>query len=140
MIRGVVGPDGLPRIKLPVGERDWPALIDTGFNGDLELPFALGPAVQARYEGSVDSVVADGRRVLEDSYRVLFPFDGQVMAAVATFAQVDEILVGTRLLRNHRLEIRFVERDVLIEREVDRSLETEKDEDSSADGETHASR
>jgi predicted aspartyl protease len=92
-------------------------MIDTGFNGDLELPFALGPAVQAQYEGSVYSVVADGRRIFEDSYRVRFPFDGQVVSAVATFAHVDEILVGTRLLRTHRLEISFVGRTVLLERE-----------------------
>ena len=117
MIRGRVGPDGMPRVTLHVGGRDWPALIDTGFNGDLELPYELGPVVQAQYEGSVYSVVADGRRIFEDSYRVQFPFDGEIVPAEATFARVDEILVGTRLLRHHRLEVRFVGRTVVVERE-----------------------
>ena len=63
-------------------------------------------------------MVADGRRILEDSYRVQFPFDGQLVAAVATFASVDEIVVGTRLLRDHRLEIRFVAGIVVLERET----------------------
>ena len=111
-----MGPDGLPRVFLTVGEREWPAQIDTGFNGDLELPQAAARAVEARYDGAVVSVLADGRRVFEDSYRVDFPFDEEVVAATATFAPVGEILVGTRLLRRHRLEIDFDARTVLIRR------------------------
>lgn len=116
MIRGTVGPDGLPRITVQVDGKDWPALIDTGFNGDLELPHALGSAVGAQYQGTVYSVVADGRRIFEDSYRVLFPFDGDLLPAAATFAEVQELLIGTRLLRKHVLTINFAERTVVIER------------------------
>lgn len=38
------------------------------------------------------------------------------MAAEATFVATDEILIGTRLLRNHRLEINFATGEVLLER------------------------
>jgi clan AA aspartic protease len=117
VIEGVVGPDRQPRVTLEIAGRNWPALIDTGFNGDLELPQELAAAVQARYAGNVYSMLADGRTISEDSYRVEFPFDGEIVTAEATFAPVSEILIGTRLLRNHRLEIRFAHQSLMIERE-----------------------
>jgi predicted aspartyl protease len=116
VIEGEVGPDRLPRVTLSVGGREWPAAIDTGFNGDLELPQVLAREVGAQYDGTVYSVLADGRQIFEESYRVQFPFDGEGLAASATFAAVDEILTGTRLLRRHRLEIDFEARTVLIRR------------------------
>ncbi len=45
-----------------------------------------------------------------------FPFDGQTLEAEATFAPGAEILVGTHLLRQYRLEINFVSQTVLLER------------------------
>jgi predicted aspartyl protease len=99
-----------------VGGRAWPAAIDTGFNGDLELAQVLARVVGAQYEGAVVSVVADGREIFEDIYRVDFPFDGEVVAASATFAAVGEILIGTRLLQRHSLEIDFQARSVVIRR------------------------
>ena len=36
MIVGTVSADGVPTITLSVAGQDWPAVIDTGFNGDLE--------------------------------------------------------------------------------------------------------
>jgi predicted aspartyl protease len=118
LITGEVSLDGQPMVVLAVDGRDWPALIDTGFNGDLELPYALGPTVHARRIETVTSTLADGRQVIEDNYRVQFPFDGHTLSAEATFAHVSEILIGTRLLRRHRLEIRFSRGAVLLERET----------------------
>ena len=40
MIEGIVDDKGLPVIDLPVDGMDWKATIDTGFNGDLELPLS----------------------------------------------------------------------------------------------------
>lgn len=37
---GTVTDDGVPIIMLPVAGQMWPGIIDTGFNGDLELPRA----------------------------------------------------------------------------------------------------
>jgi hypothetical protein len=45
-----------------------------------------------------------------------FPFDGGTLRVNATFAQVSEILIGTRLLRDYRLEIDFPARTVQLER------------------------
>ena len=45
MITGIVTEDGVPLIHISVGDRLWPAVIDTGFNGWLELPDSCRDAV-----------------------------------------------------------------------------------------------
>jgi len=42
MIKGIVSFDGVPMLKLTVADNELDAIIDTGFNGDLELPHMLG--------------------------------------------------------------------------------------------------
>lgn len=37
MLVGIVTAAGEPMVQLPVGGQDWPAVVDTGFNGDLDL-------------------------------------------------------------------------------------------------------
>jgi predicted aspartyl protease len=101
---------------LDVAGRRWPGIIDTGFNGDVELPEQLRTAVHARYIGQITSVLGSGQRVEDDLYLVDFPFDGQIHVVEATFAPGAEILVGTHLLRDYRLTIDFPRRTVQIER------------------------
>ena len=43
MITGSVTADGVPVVPITVADKEWRATIDTGFNGDLELPEALRP-------------------------------------------------------------------------------------------------
>ena len=73
---------------------DWSAIIDTGFNGDLELSDALRGRVDARYTGQVSSALADGQTIAEDAYLVDFPFDGELLQATATFVEGAQILIG----------------------------------------------
>ena len=40
-MQGTVAADGTPMITLTIAGQDWPALIDTGFNSDLDLPERL---------------------------------------------------------------------------------------------------
>lgn len=96
--------------------REWPAIIDTGFNGDLELPDELRLLVNARYLGQQTSLIAGGQVLVEDTYLVDFPFDARNVAADATFAPGTDILIGTHLLRDYRLAIDFVLRTVELER------------------------
>ena len=107
--------EGVPVITLIVAGQAWPATIDTGFNGDLELPETLRSFVNARLVGQVHSLLAGGQSIVEDAFLVDFPFDGQTMRVQATFAAVAEILIGTHLLRHYRLEIDFVQQTVLLE-------------------------
>ena len=96
--------------------RDWSATIDTGFNGDLELPDALREPLNAQYVGRATAALAGGQSVEEDLYLVDFPFDGRIVQAEATFVSGSRILIGTRLLREYSLQINFVSRTVQLER------------------------
>ena len=73
MIAGSVGAEGVPVILIAIGNQQWRAVIDTGFNGELELP-------------------------------------------EATFTTATEILIGTGMLRQHRLQVHFPNRSVALER------------------------
>ena len=116
MILGVLYVQGLPTIILPIAGRDCPATIDTGFNGDLELPDALRDPLNARFIGRATAALAGGQSIDEDLYLVDFPFDGRIVQAEATFVSGNRILIGTRLLREYSLQINFVSGTVQLER------------------------
>ncbi len=112
MIRGTVSSIGVPTVTLPIVGQNWAATIDTGFNGDLELPEDIRDSLNARYVGRMTSALAGGQVIDEDAYLVSFPFDGQIIQAETTFVSGTQILIGTRLLREYRLEINFVSKTV----------------------------
>jgi len=57
---GHVDAEGVPVLLLPVAGHDWKTVIDTGFNGDLELPEGLRTSVNARLLGHSLSQLASG--------------------------------------------------------------------------------
>lgn len=87
-------------------------MIDTGFNGDLELPEALCPFVSVRFIGRTRFLLAAGQTAVEDTFLVNFPFDEETVLAEATFTSATEILMGTGMLRRYQLEIHFPNRTV----------------------------
>ena len=116
MIEGSVTDDGVPQIELMISGSTWTAVVDTGFNGDLELPMQLQESVHAEHLGSIVSSLAGGQSITEENYDVQIPFDGQTVHAQATFVDADEVLIGTRLLRDYRLFIDFPAGTVILER------------------------
>ncbi len=58
-----------------------------------------------QFVGRVVSLLAVNQRIEVDVFRVDFPFDDRMVRAQATFVSGDEILIGTRLLRDYRLRI-----------------------------------
>lgn len=116
MIHGQVTAEGDPVIEISLGNKQWTAVIDSSFNGDLELPESLRSDVQAIFYYQGKSFLASGQSVLEDLYLVRFPFDGKILEAIASFSSGQEILIGTHLMRRHRLEINFPARTVLLQR------------------------
>jgi predicted aspartyl protease len=118
LITGTVNPDGVPTVLLTVAAQTWPATVDTGFNGDLELPDSLRPFVNARFKGHALSVLASGQNILEEVFVVDFPFDGETAEADASFVFGGEILLGTHLLRAYHLDINFPARTGLLEKVV----------------------
>jgi predicted aspartyl protease len=116
LIAGIGTEDGVPAVEMEVGGRRWRAIIDTGFNGELELPQELQPHTNAQFVGRVASLLAANQRIEEDVFLVNFPFDGRTVRVQATFVDGDEILIGTAMLRDHHLRTDFPGRIVAIER------------------------
>ena len=117
MIRGVVSEERVPRVELVIaGQRVW-AVVDTGFNGDLELPDSLQDKLDCIFLARRRSLLAAGMVVEEDVYRVLLEFDGRQVEAEVTFAPGQEALIGTGLLADYRLEVDFVRRTVELRKE-----------------------
>ena len=85
MLHGVVHAGGVPTIVLPVAGKDWLATIDTGFNGDLELPEELRDALHARYVGRATAILAGDQSVTEDVFVVDFPFDRRLINSTGDF-------------------------------------------------------
>ena len=116
MIEGEVTEDYIPHIVLTIGSREWIAVVDTGFNGDLELPRSLKDVIDAESIGDSRSELAGGQWVVEEWFETMIEFDGRSEAAVVTFVESDEVLIGARLLREHHLEINFPAGTVRLER------------------------
>ena len=116
MIEGIVTEDGVPAINVEIGSQGWQAIIDTGFNGELELPERLRSLVNAQFVGRATSLLAANQRIEEDVFLVDFPFDGRTDRVQATFVDGEEILIGTGMLGDYRLLIDFPARTVAIEK------------------------
>ena len=116
MIDGIVTDDGVPAIGVQIGDQRWQAIIDTGFNGELELPERLRSHVNAQFVGRATSLLAANQRIEEDVFLVDFPFDGRTVRVQATFVDGDEVLIGTRMLGDYRLRIDFPARTVAIDK------------------------
>jgi predicted aspartyl protease len=116
LIQGITTVDGVPAIEVEVGGQRWEAIIDTGFNGELELPERLQSVSNAQFVGRAKYLLAANQRFEEDLRLVDFPFDGQLVRVQANFVDGEEILIGTRMLRDYRLQIDFPARTVSIEK------------------------
>lgn len=116
MINGFVNRTGSPLIPLRYADQDLMAVVDSGFNGDLELPETFFDAASQDFIGSVESFLAGGQQVEEDMYEVRIVFDGTPMTVETTFADTSMALVGTRLMKEHRLLIDFVQKTLSLKR------------------------
>ena len=117
MIEGHVTDDGIPIVVLEVCGQQWRAIIDTGFNGDIELPESLQADLHGECVGRVSSLLAAGQRIEEDVYLVEFPFAGEMRTVQATFVSSEEILIGTHMLSRYRLAIDFPAKSLSIFRD-----------------------
>ena len=117
MISGTVTDDGVPVVAVRIAGREWSAIVDTGFNGDLELPETLRGNLNDQPVGRVKSALAAGRVIEEDAYSVDFLFDDRPVRAIATFVRDSQILIGTNLLRDYYLQIKFASKTLRLERE-----------------------
>lgn len=86
MIVGRVSARGVPLIELPVGGKTWIAVIDTGFNGHLELPNELRRELRVDYWNDVEVALAEGIQFTEPHYLLKSPFHDRDMHAIVTFS------------------------------------------------------
>jgi predicted aspartyl protease len=70
LIEGIITDDGVAAIELKVGCELWQAIVDTGFNGALELLERLQSHVNAQFVGRVSSLLAANQRIEEDVFPV----------------------------------------------------------------------
>lgn len=115
-MRGVIE-NGCPTIECKIAGKVWKAVVDTGFNSDLELPSELFDHVVMRFKYEGSSTLAAGVTTTQDYYIVRLPFDGEAAEALATFVETDTILIGTGLLKNYILHIDFPAGTVTLERQ-----------------------
>ena len=115
MITGTVTTDGVPIISIMIAGSPYSAVIDTGFNGDLELPQKLRNQLRPKFICRAESHLAGGITIDEELFLLDFPFDGRSVRAHATFVDGDDILIGTNLIRGYRLSINFVARKVRLQ-------------------------
>jgi predicted aspartyl protease len=116
LIEGIVTANGVPKINIAVGGQHWQAIIDTGFNGDLELPAPLRQHLNAQFVGRLTSLLAANQSIEEDVYLVDFQFDGARIRAEATFVEGNELLIGTGMLQAYRLLVDFPANTVSLEK------------------------
>ena len=99
-----------------LGGQTWDAIVDTGFNGYLELPASLHSALNPQYLFDTVSLLAAGQTIVEQLFEVQITFDGIPVTAEVTFVPGSQILLGTALLHDHRLDINFKTGTVVIDR------------------------
>ena len=116
MIEGYVSDDRVPYISVNLGNSEHLAVVDSGFNGDLDLPITLQASLSTRPTGEITSTLAGGISIRQELFQLELLFDGEVETVYVTFSKADELLLGTRLLRHHRLEIDFPRRALRLER------------------------
>ena len=113
---GIVSRKGTPTIDWHIEGQNWLTVIDTGFDGDLELPDKLFASCVVEHIGPTLNQLAGGVIVVEELYQVRLDFDGRSILAEATFVPGDEILLGTGILLEYRMIVDFLAKTVILER------------------------
>ena len=116
MIEGFVTDEDVPEIIMVIAGREWQTIVDTGFNGFLELPQELEANLELIDAGPVESLLASNQVIIEPSYDVEVIFDGNPILANVTFCESESVLLGTKMLKEHRLEIDFPNQSLRISR------------------------
>ena len=118
MLKGRVNRHGEPVISIQLILRNRPAnftdVIDTGFNGYLSVPRRLLVRSKWLAIGTEKFEIATGALVEQEIFLGEVIFDGQrgPIYGVATKAQ--DILIGTKMLRNKTLVVHFRTKQVTV--------------------------
>jgi len=121
MLQGWLREDGQAVVELEVVCRDGssrtlPAIIDTGFNGQVSLSHRVVNELDLplTYEGTVEMELANGTVVEEDVYSGRVRFNGQELDAEIIVTDAEDTFIGTGLLASKVLLINFTTREVIV--------------------------
>ena len=111
MVRGKVNAHGEPVVPIMLylkgTPQEFPAVIDTGFNGYLSVPRPIIAKAGWEFLGFEDYELASGQILRERVYWGSALFDrGQIEVYVVATDSTD-LLIGTALLQRKRLVIDF---------------------------------
>ena len=88
--------------------------IDTAFNGFLVFPQELIDELGLQQEAATEAILADGSRVILESFLASVEWFGNVVAAQVVANAGKLPLLGTELLANHRLLVDYKDKIVSI--------------------------
>ncbi len=121
MLQGRLQEDGQAIVELEVVCRDEssrtvPAVIDTGFNGQVSLSRQMVSKLDLSliYEGTIEVELAGGNVIEENIYSGTVRFDGQEVVAEILLTGAADNFIGTGLLTGKALQINFVTHEVTV--------------------------
>jgi clan AA aspartic protease len=97
-------------------EIELPAMIDTGYNGEVILPEEKIRSLGLEFLGTIDTELANGEIVELDLYRGWFKWFDSIQEVAVGSSRSEDTLLGTLILADCHLDINFREGWVTIER------------------------
>jgi predicted aspartyl protease len=112
MITGTVNSKHEITLKLSVIDalgqpRELPAILDTGYSGDLTLPAAIIGALGLKWVNRSQVVLGNGQIEEVDEYDAVIIWDGRPRSIQVQAVEVMP-LFGMRLIIGHELRVRIV--------------------------------
>ena len=118
MIEGIVNENEEPVISISLIIKgkllNSSAVIDTGFNGYLSVPQKLADKSDWYFLGYEEYEIATGEKVTQSVYLGKIIFDGKEKETYILTSKSNDILIGTKLLRDKVLTVDFREKKVKI--------------------------
>lgn len=106
-----------PVIKLDVGSSNVEFLVDTGFNGGLIIPNEIAEGLDINYDRGLEEFSSvTGTTFLASGCSMITWFGEAIRVPVATTEEVDEAILGGKMLKDCRLIIDYVNSTVTIVR------------------------
>ena len=99
-------------------EIELPAIVDTGYNGELILPEGKVKEMGLEFLGTIDSELANGQIAEVDLFRGRINWFDAVHEVAVGASQSDDALLGTLLLADCELRVDFKQGWVRVEQVI----------------------
>lgn len=105
------------RVGRPDGGRTQEVMlwIDTAFNGTIVLPENVIRDLGLEVESTTEAILADGNKIQLETFGCCFDWFGANYRTQIVPSNSEYGLLGTMLLRKHRVEINYNESTVVVD-------------------------